>query len=273
MPAPVDLIPPPLPATHPRGRWGWLGHLSILTVWIVAIMATAHFHADTGHQHTALRDVSDLLRRIALDTPVFALFCVGAWGCSRASADQWRLRWRGGLGPIWGGVLYSVAIRLAVLVAGVGLVLLVRVFFVVDAHTMSQLRPRVENAVDPTALVRDRRFFWLVVTVLSFYAGLIEEIWRGGMLAGLAGAFPRVFGGERGPWLAILPTSVLFGLAHLYMGWLAVGAATLLGCLLGAITVWHRTIWYAVVAHGCFDAASFAGLAWVMRHHAQMLGH
>lgn len=250
-----------------------MAHLLILIGWLLSATVAARFYTGSTHGHLPLRDTSDLLTKIALNIPGFALCCFGAWWCSRASAHQWRLPWRGGAGPLWGGALYSVAIRLGVLIVAVALVLCVRVFHPVDAHTLNQLRPRVENAVSPGVLAGDPLFFWLVVTVLSAYAGLVEEIWRGGMLAGLAGAFPRWFGGPNGAWLAILPTAALFGLGHLYMGWLAVGAAAVLGCLLGAITVWHRTIWHAVIAHGCFDAASFAALGWIARHHAQMLGH
>jgi membrane protease YdiL (CAAX protease family) len=56
----------------------------------------------------------------------------------------------------------------------------------------------------------------------------------------------------------VVVASVIFGLGHVLMGWLAVLAATLLGLLLGLIMVLHRSIWPAVFAHGLFDATSFA---------------
>ena len=256
----------------PRGWVGWLGHLLILTAWIVATMASAHFQTVSGRVRVPLRDVATLLRRLAVDIPVFAAFCAAAWLCSRASAAEWRLRWRGGLGPLWGGFLYSIGLRVAAFVVVAALVLIIHLFHPIDARVVRELRPHVENAVSPQALAKSPVFFWLMVTLLSGCAGLLEEVWRGGMLAGLAGVFPPVFGGRFGPWAAILPTAALFGLGHLYMGWPAVAGATLLGCMLGAIMVWHRTIWPAVVAHACFDAASLVAVAWIAQHHPQFLG-
>ena len=285
MTPPLDPAPPPLPtvstgapdaagpsaAARTRGTLGWLGHLIILTAWVVGSTVAVRFYTNLGHARPGMSSVPDLLRRLAVGTPLFVGFCVAAWFCSRASAADWRLRWRGGIQPVALGLVYSVGMRLALGALVVAVAVVVQVVHPLNPHDLQALRPQVENAVSPHALTTDPAFFWLVVTLLSFSAGLLEEIWRGGMLAGWAGAFPRAFGGRRGPWLAVLPTAVLFGLAHLYMGWAAAVMAALLGVMLGAIMVWHETIWHAVVAHALFDATSFTALAWVA-HHTHLLG-
>ena len=94
--------PPPLP----RRRVRWLGHLFILTAWILVAVAGTFSRSASARAHVPLGDASTLLRRVAVNTLLFALVCTAAWLCSRASAAEWRLRWRGGLTPIWGGVLY-----------------------------------------------------------------------------------------------------------------------------------------------------------------------
>ena len=260
--------PPPLP----RRRLGWLGHLLILTAWILVAVAGAFSRSASARAHVPLGDASTLLRRVAVNTLLFAIVCAAAWLCSRAPAAERRLRWSGAPPPTWGGVLSSVGMRVALFVVAVVVVVAVQAVHPVDPRTLQALRPHVEAAVSPQALAKNRAFYWLVVTLLSSMAGLLEEVWRGGMFAGLAGVFPAVFGGRSGPWAAILPSALLFGLGHLYMGWLAVTAATLLGLMLGAIMVWHRTIWPAVITHACFDAASFAWVAWIAQHHPQVLG-
>ncbi len=254
------------------GRLRWLGHLFFLTAWLLAVIVGWQFHRATGQAHVALSSVAGVWRRLASEIGIFGVVCALAWCCSRATLDEWRVRWRGGLGPIWRGVLYSFALRIAVMVITIIVVLVLVASGLLDSNNAQSFRPQVENAVSPTALAHDRAFYWCVVVLLSGCAGLVEEIWRGGMLAGLAGAFPKWFGGRIGQWAAVVPVAVLFGLGHLYMGWPAVAAATLLGLGLGTIMVWHRTIWDAVIAHALFDAGSIAALAWIAQRNPHLLG-
>ena len=256
-------LPLPVPTTRRRGRLGWGGHLFFLTAWLVALIASWEFQHQSIHHAAPLGSAAGVVRSCAVESAILGVVCAAAWLCSRATAREWRVRWRGGVGPLWRGVLYSFAARIALLVVGLAVICVLAALGVIDIHDTARFRPQVENAVSLPALAHDRAFFWCVVTLLSATAGVSEEIWRGGMLAGLAGVFPGAFGGRIGSWVAILPVAVLFGLGHLYMGWPAVAAATLLGLALGAITVWHGTVWDAAVAHTLFDAGSFALLAWV----------
>ena len=83
------------------------------------------------------------------------------------------------------------------------------------------------------------------------------------MIALLGRVLPGWFGGRFGPWLAIVPVALLFGLAHTPQGWVGVAATTGLGLGLGAILLLHRSLWDAVLAHGFFNAATFAVLPWL----------
>jgi membrane protease YdiL (CAAX protease family) len=128
-------------------------------------------------------------------------------------------------------------------------------------------RPKVEVLVDMHAMVEDPVYRWLNVVVVSFLVGgLREELWRSSFLAGLRALWPRTFESTRGGILAAGVAALFFGFGHLPQGWLTVGIITIVGFLLGVIMVLHRSIWPSVVAHGCFDAASMAMLAWVIQN-------
>ncbi len=114
----------------------------------------------------------------------------------------------------------------------------------------------------------DLVYLWLNLTVVSFgLAGLREELWRAGMLAGLAALFPRMFHRAKGKLAAIAFGAVVFGCGHLPQGWGGVVMATILGLGLGAIMVYHRSIWEAALAHGFFDASTFLMLYLLARLH------
>lgn len=264
------LLPPPLP-TPRRGRLGWSGHLALLTAWLLGLIALGIRRAGSG-RHTAFGSARGVVLGVGIDALIFGAICGLAWWSSRATAGEWRLRWRGGFGPVWRGVLYSIAIRVVMFVALFAVLMGLAALHWIDLHDLSRFRPRIEQAVSLEALAHDRAYFWCMVTLLSASAGVLEEIWRGGMLAGLAGVFPRAFGGPVGRWVAIVPVAVLFGLGHFYMGWAAVVPAAGIGLVLGAITVWHRTIWDAAIAHGLFDASTLAFLAWALQRNPHLLG-
>jgi membrane protease YdiL (CAAX protease family) len=88
-------------------------------------------------------------------------------------------------------------------------------------------------------------------------AGLREELWRAVVFAGLLRWRPRWNESVRGRLLMISLAAVIFGFGHLPQGWAGVGLTAMLGAGLGAILLFHRSLWMAVLAHGFFDAASF----------------
>lgn len=271
LPPPTPSLSPPLLPAPRRGRLGWAGHLSLLTGWLLLLIFFGHRRLASG-RHAALGSVRGVLWAVAMEIVMFGAVCALAWLCSRATAAEWRLRWRGGWGPVWRGVLYSVGFRVALFVGILAVVATLIAVGTLDAKSAQQFRPHVENLVSIQALVHDRGFYWCALALLSPMAGVVEEVWRGGMLAGLAGVYPRAFGGRGGQWVAVVPVAVLFGLGHLYMGWPAVAMTTVLGLALGAIMVAHRTIWDAAIAHALFDAGSFAMLAWAAARNPHLLG-
>jgi membrane protease YdiL (CAAX protease family) len=120
-------------------------------------------------------------------------------------------------------------------------------------------RPAVEKLVDLEALRHSRAYFWLTVTLVSFVvAGLREELWRAGTLAGLRALWPRAFHSLGGQIAAVALIALLFGAGHLPLGVIGAVVAGLLGLFLGMIIVLHRSIWPAVIAHGMLDATTFA---------------
>ena len=67
--------------------------------------------------------------------------------------------------------------------------------------------------------------------------------------------------------MAVALIAIVFGFAHLGYGLIAVPVTALLGFCLGAIMVAHKSIWPAVMAHGFFDATTFALLPWIRHVH------
>ncbi|MDB6109069.1 MAG: Abortive infection protein, partial [Pedosphaera sp.] len=65
--------------------------------------------------------------------------------------------------------------------------------------------------------------------------------------------------------------AVIFGLGHTAQGWSGVAITAFLGLGLGAIMLRHRSIWEAVIAHGFFDAGTFALLYCIAKFHPELL--
>jgi membrane protease YdiL (CAAX protease family) len=219
--------------------------------------------------------VSGLLIASGIELSMFGTVFALAWIASRATRDDLLLRWRPGWWVLPLGMGYSVAIRLALgvvlLVASGALVLT----GVVSQETLQEFtlknRPEVETIVDVDALKKNPVYFALTLTLISFVvAGLREELWRVGFLAGLRVVFPRVFASRRGEVLGVVLIAIIFGIAHVGMGVLAAVMAGILGVFLGIIMIVHRSIWPAVLAHGFFDATSMALLPWISEKLQQM---
>ena len=210
-----------------------------------------------------------LLAVCGLEIAVFSVVFALGWLASRASTEELFLHWRPGWWVVPLGVFYSVAIRLALLVVVmvIGmLLLLTKTFTPQSLQEFTELNgPDVESVVSVSALQSDSSYFWLTVTLVSFViAGVREEIWRSAMLAGMRALWPNKFGTWQGQCLAVTLIAVVFGAMHFSMGPVAVALAAVVGWFLGLIIVFHRSIWPAVIAHGLFDATTFAVLPWAM---------
>jgi uncharacterized protein len=174
--------------------------------------------------------------------------------------------------PILWGMLYSVLLRVAiVIVASVVLVPYLALKGGDTAKSVEKFRPKIESVVDSEAL-KNPLYLLLTLTGVSFVvAGFREELWRAGVLAGLIGLAPSLFSGRKGQVFAVAIAAAVFGLGHLPQGAGGVFLTGALGFGLGLIIVWRRSVWEAVLAHGFFDATTFAGLYLIVRFFPEAL--
>ena len=267
-------LPPVIPDEQPSkpmvSRWRWGLHLIVLAAYPITIgIAGAHMKPGSGPMLPS--DPVQLVTGVAEQLSLFGVVCLLAWWASRASEDDLRLRWTSGLAPLSRGVLYGIGLQLGVMLIGIILRALVTVL---GGHpeTLEKLQPEYERLVDPAQLASKPILVLLNVTLVSFVmGGFSEELWRSGMLAGLAGVAPNLFRSPKGQVWAVCVAAISFGLGHLAQGWGGVVVTSILGAALGLIMIWHRTIWTAVFAHGVFDAASFLLIYFVAKYYPEQL--
>jgi hypothetical protein len=88
----------------------------------------------------------------------------------------------------------------------------------------------------------ERRLFWLV----SVTAGACEELFYRGFLIWFLMAWMR-------PLMAVLVSSAIFGLGHIYMGWAQAPKTALLGLLLAFVALSSASLWPAMLLHAVID--------------------
>lgn len=267
---PAEILPAiPADPGSPRqtARWRWWIHLIVLGAYPL-LGLVASFATGRVHNGPALSGrVAGLLFVSASELLFFSvLFCV-AWLASRASREELMWRWRPGWSVVPLGAAYSIAIRVGLIAVAVVVMAILAASQVVTPEKVQQYvnvnRPDIESMVSVPAMRHDPAYYWLTLTLVSFVvAGLREEIWRAGTLAGMRALWPRAFGSRLGQCGAMVLIAVVFGAMHLRMGILAAVGAGVLGLFLGLIIVLHKSIWPAVIAHGLFDATTFALLPW-----------
>jgi membrane protease YdiL (CAAX protease family) len=207
--------------------------------------------------------VAGLFWVTAIEWTIFLLFLASAWMGSRCRTEELGLRWRGMARPIVLGAAYSIALRIVIAIATLLVVLAIAGPGGIEAAA-AKIRPKTEVLVSTGSLIKDPVYMLTMLTLVSFVlAGLREEMWRGAMLAAFRGVFPAMDSRRSIQVLAVLAVAAVFGLGHLPQGWGGVGLTAVLGAGLGAIIIWHRSIWEAVFAHGFFDATSFL-LLWLL---------
>lgn len=104
---------------------------------------------------------------------------------------------------------------------------------------------------------------WLpgLVAMLAF-VGVYEEIFARGLLLSRCRALLGGF------WLPVFASSVLFGLGHMYQGWIGVGQTTLVGVVLAVATLRWGTLWPAIIAHAFLDISSVLFMSGLIEHGA-----
>jgi membrane protease YdiL (CAAX protease family) len=250
----------------PVARWRWWVHLILIGGYFIPSLF--FYPARIGPELT--NSAAGLLVVSAIDILFFALVFAVAVRISRATRDDLYLRWRPGWSVVPLGVGYSVAIRLVTAVVAIIVVALVAVAGVQPEdlrHFMDENRPQLERIANPEVMRSSPAYYWLSITLISFLnAGIREEFWRTGTLAGLRALFPGTFRSVGGQIVAAGGIAILFGAAHARLGFIAAVVAGALGFMLGIIIIFHRSVWPAVFAHGFFDAATFAALPFIIRH-------
>lgn len=243
-----------------RGRW-WL-HLVLITTYPLGIGLLSLGATDETPPALASTPAGLIIASVVA-LALFGIVFGAAWLASRASAGDLLLHWRRGFWPIPWGLGYSIALRFGI---GVVAFVLAAILIVTGVMTPEEMEafafdqsPDVEAIVDVDALRQDPRYFWLMVTFVSFVvAGFREELWRAAFLAGMRALWPRRFASRGAQIGAMALAAVVFGLGHTAQGPIAVVMTGVLGFGLGVIMVLHRSIWPAVLAHGFFNATSFA---------------
>lgn len=275
MDQPPILTPTALPPVEkepipPRSRWRWLVHVLLLSAYVLGIgLIGSQIGDENPNERSALpTSVQGLLTACLTELAIFAVVFIVACLFTRPRARELFLNWTGGFKAVALAVVYSVLLRIAIavvlMIVALPLVAYERVSKGEGADpkkVMEGFRPDVEAIISPEAL-EDPVYLGLTLTFVSFIvAGLREELWRAGMMAGLAGLAPSLFSSKRGQVAAVLVAAVIFGIGHLAQGLGAVFMTGVLGIGLGLIIVRHQSIWQATLAHGFFDATSFALLA------------
>ena len=261
LPPKLEAAPPPRGVS--RRRW-WI-HVAVLAAYPMVLGALAGLQAGSQSGPLLPRGSLQLVGAAGLELAVFAVIFLLAVAASRVSAGELLLPWRGGPWPVLRGFGYAVALRAGLAVLAIVTIMVVRGLGVGESG-LKRMVPHPEAVIDARSMSDDPLYLWLVLTLISFVvAGLREELWRAGMLAGLRALFPRQFQGLGGGLAAVGLVAVVFGIGHAPQGPAAAVLTALLGAGLGAIMVWHRTVWDAVFAHGFFDATTFLMLSWLAR--------
>jgi membrane protease YdiL (CAAX protease family) len=269
--------PPPIPVFRRTPRWRWWIHLFLIGIYpalgLFVRLGTGHFAPGPALSGNA----RGLLFVSGFELLLFSIFFGLAWLSSHASREQLMLPWRPGWWVVPLGAVYSIALRIGLVVVAVGVVALLAATQTITPEKVQQYvdanRPAVEVLVSVSAMRNNPTYFWLTVTLVSFIvAGLREEMWRGGTLAAMRVLWPGIFDSRRGQLFAITLIAAAFGAMHFRMGVLAAVGAGILGLFLGLIMVLHRSIWPAVIAHGFFDATTMAVLPWWIEKARQLHG-
>jgi membrane protease YdiL (CAAX protease family) len=115
-----------------------------------------------------------------------------------------------------------------------------------QTSSLSFMLPRSREELD--------LFSWLGVT-----AGIVEEfICRGYML--------WYFASFMNWWLALVVSSLIFGIGHLYQGASGVAKTTAVGLILGALYRASGALWASMVVHAAIDVLSGRAVYFAYQH-------
>ncbi len=269
----VDVRVEPEPTGFRGSRAAWWVHLCFLGSYPVVMGLIAWQFGGNSETVALSPSVDQLLWVVGSELLIFGVWFGAAWYLSRATVDQLLLRGKHLFRAVGLGIFYSVALRVAVGIVVVGIVLFLSAGGERSASEVAEgLRPDVGKVVSTEKLGEDPVYLILNCTLVSFVlAGLREELWRAGVIGGFFVLFPRLDKSWGARLFTVFLVALLFGAGHAVQGPGGMVMTTLLGLGLGAIMVFHRSIWEAVLAHGFFNASTFLMLFVVKRYFADQL--
>jgi len=252
------------PKTNRLPQWRHFVALIIIGSYPIVSALSVKLRGATDSNDTVAfpTSIRGLLIFSLLQMAIFGAFWGIAWAFSRYDKDRLFLRWKEGILPVIWGAVYVISLYMAF-----GFILLFIIMalsmFGIKGNDITQIiqnsKPQTGGLIDSIASNQDPLYKFLVVTLLPFVvAGLREELWRGATLAGLDQICPKSWSTPMRNVFAIVISSVVFGLGHLYQGPSGIILTGILGALLGIVVLRHGSIWPAVFMHGFIDAISFA---------------
>jgi CAAX protease family protein len=125
-------------------------------------------------------------------------------------------------------------------------VLFTSTVFVLDGEDLAQHLSTLRHVADE--LQAGVSYVGLVAMML--FVGVYEELAARGFL------LRRCRSAMGGAWGPILVSSLLFGLGHVYQGWVGVVQTTLIGLILAGFTLRWGTLWPAILAHAGLNTIS-----------------
>ncbi len=253
----AERVPPLLEGGPGASRRGWLVMLGLMLGYIGTMTVLAKVNGGDGPAMSG--DAWTLMKETSASLAVFAVPFLAGLACVwRGRREVWGARRHDVWTWVW-GTAWFVGLRVAVAVP-----ILVTAGVLQLRHGAAAmekvrgLRPKIESLM-PLEALGDPWYALACATWVSFVvAGLREELWRAAFMRGFRALFGDRHALPTAQWTAVGVSSVLFGLAHLPQGWMGMLTTGMLGLGLGAVQVWRRSTWEAVVAHGLVDASTFA---------------
>lgn len=189
------------------------------------------------------------LKRLAANTPNarlrhFRSLLLWEWALALSFLLSWAASGRPWASMVTG---HASAIQtwLCLLFAGLSIVVFWRQrrSILARPQSMVRLRDRLDYAKPLLPHTQaERKLFWLV----SVTAGLCEEtLYRGFLTWYIAG--------WTGPWAAIVLSSLIFGLGHVYLGLAHVPRTFLVGLVLAVLAYFSGSLWPSIVIHAAMD--------------------
>lgn len=263
MVAPPPIIPAE-PPSHPVSPAvpAWRTGLMVAVLTAYVVIAGLAGGTPEGDSPVLPATTNGLVLVGVNNLALFSVVFLVAWALGRPSRGELHCPTPPGWLNWLLGFAWSVALRLglAVVISAIAAVL-VGIRGQQGPASLDSFRPKIENLLNPDALTNPA-YLLVSTTFISFVvAGLREELWRAGMIAGIT----RLLAGRISPRAAEMTgvgvAAVIFGIGHFAQGWAGMALTGALGLGLGLILVLRRSLAEAVIAHGFFDATTFVALS------------